>query len=60
MPAGCIMGRTLGPLHIPIHFAYFPYATGAPPAAIFVVVPRVGGFAYTMAVSSTAPTQLVY
>ena len=28
------------------HLTHFPYVTGTPPAAVLVVVPRVGGFAY--------------
>ena len=37
------------------HFTHFPYATGTTPAAVLVVVPRVGGFACILAVSSTTP-----
>ena len=44
------------------HFTHFPYVIGAPPAAVMVVFPRVGGFAYILgspeklAISSAVPT----
>ena len=44
-----------GPHPISSHFTHFPYATGAPSAAVLVIVPRVGNFAYVLAVSSAPP-----
>ena len=44
------------------HFTHFPYVTGAPPAVVLVVDPKVRGFAYILgspeklAISSAVPT----
>ena len=44
-----------GPGSVSSHLTHFPYMTGIPPAAVLVVAPGVGGFAFVLAVSSTAP-----
>ena len=50
MRGHCCYWMTLGGLpgicHLSSHFTHFPYVTDAPPAAVLVVVPRVGGFAH--------------
>ena len=41
-------GGLPGTHFISSHFTHFSYVTGVPPAAVLVVVPRVGGFAYAL------------
>ena len=54
LTSGCLPD----PRPVSSQFIHLPYMTDAPPAAVLVAVPRVGGFAYVSEVSSTVPTLL--